>query len=110
MLLEKIDERLFREIEIIVKKKLPDTIIEINTSAPPDKRSYKVDFSLFKNLANGFDPIYNLEKSISGLINGLNDVKFQDINFRDSDLIRLNHLKKIKLTKKVDESLYLIKS
>jgi nucleoside-diphosphate-sugar epimerase len=93
-----------------VKKKLPDTIIEINTSAPPDKRSYKVDFSLFKNLANGFDPIYNLEKSISGLINGLNDVKFQDINFRDSDLIRLNHLKKLKLTKKVDESLYLIKS
>ena len=34
-----------------VARHVPGTKVSINTNAPPDKRSYKVDFSLFKSLA-----------------------------------------------------------
>ena len=41
--------------------------VSINKNAPPDKRSYRVDFSKFKN-ASGFSvPIKSLEVSISEL-------------------------------------------
>ena len=90
-----------------VQKKLPNTLIEINKNAPPDKRSYKVDFTLFSELAKDYQPLCNLEQSINNLIFGLNNIKFTDKLFRESYLIRLNHLKSLKKLNLIDENLYL---
>jgi nucleoside-diphosphate-sugar epimerase len=95
------------EIAQEVQKKLPNTIIEINKNAPPDKRSYKVDFTLFSELAKDYQPLCNLEQSINNLIIGLNNIKFNDKLFRESYLIRLNHLKSLKNLNLIDENLYL---
>ena len=40
------------------------TTVSINTNAPPDKRSYRVDFALFRSLAPDFIPQVSLDQSI----------------------------------------------
>ena len=42
-----------RDLAEAVATAVPGTKVSINTEAPPDQRSYKVDFSLFKALAPG---------------------------------------------------------
>ncbi len=91
-----------------VKAKLPETSIEINLNAPPDKRSYKVNFSLFEQLAQNYQPEYSLENSIDNLISGLRKVNFKDGDFRNSDLIRLNVLKNLKEQQVINNDLYFI--
>ncbi|HEX8279379.1 MAG TPA: SDR family oxidoreductase, partial [Segetibacter sp.] len=95
-----------KQLAEAVKEQLPDTTIEINTNAAPDKRSYKVDFSLFQSLAPDFQPEYDLKKSISSLIEGLQKTRFNDGNFRNSYLIRLNVLKDLKAEQILDENLF----
>ncbi len=65
--------------------------VSINTAAPPDARSYRVDFSLFRELAPAHQPRVDLAASIAGLVAGLRDIGFTDAEFRRSPrLIRLN--------------------
>ena len=71
---------------------IPNTTIQINKSALPDKRSYQVDFSLFNQMAIGFQPIITLEKAIEGLISGLTKMEFSEPKFRNSKYLRLNVL------------------
>ena len=40
-----------RELAEAVAQQTPGAKVSINTNAPPDKRSYRVDFSLFRSLA-----------------------------------------------------------
>jgi len=77
-----------------VAEQLPGTIISINENALPDKRSYAVDFSLFESLAPNFVPQIKLEESIRRLIFNLNHLEFNDKDFRNSNFIRLNSLRK----------------
>ena len=79
-----------KELAYKIQTSLPDTKVSINENAQPDKRSYKVDFGLFKNLAPNHQPVYNLEDSIQGLISGLKEINFQINNFRNSEFMRLN--------------------
>jgi nucleoside-diphosphate-sugar epimerase len=67
--------------------------ISLNSNAPNDSRSYKVDFSLFAKLAPGAIQC-SLDQTIDNLIEGLDRMKFNDINFRSSNLIRLNAIRK----------------
>jgi len=97
-----------KQLAETVAKMVPDTKIDINANAAPDKRSYKVDFTLFEKLAIGFLPEKKLEDSIIDLINGLTINKFNDIHFSDSRLIRLTILKRLKSDKIIDDSLYYI--
>ena len=71
---------------------MPGIDIRINKNAISDKRSYMVDFSLFKKLAPDFYPKISLQKAVEDLLQGLNNIKFNDKNFRESHLIRLNIL------------------
>ena len=68
---------------------MPQTKVSINTAAPPDKRSYKVDFGLFLKLAPLHQPRQTLNSSIAALRDGLQDIAFADREFRQSQLIRL---------------------
>jgi nucleoside-diphosphate-sugar epimerase len=81
-----------RDLAEAVKDAVPGTKVSINTSAPPDKRSYKVDFEQFRRLAPDHQPQQTLATSIAGLRDGLNQLGFADKNFRQSYMIRLKML------------------
>jgi hypothetical protein len=66
--------------------------VSINRLAPPDRRSYRVDFSLFRALAPAYQPQATLVETIDMLQQGLRAMRFQDQNFRDSSLVRLKVL------------------
>ena len=78
-----------------VKCVMPEVEIEINTDAQPDKRSYRVDFSLYEKLAPNYQPQVNLTQTISELKDGLEGMQFSDRNFRDSEHIRLKVLSRL---------------
>lgn len=75
-----------------VASAVPGTHVSINTNAPPDKRSYRVDFSLFKQLASDYQPMTTLDQTINELKYGLLSMQFSDARFRDSQLMRLKVL------------------
>jgi nucleoside-diphosphate-sugar epimerase len=75
-----------------VARAVPGTEVSINRLAPPDKRSYRFDFSLFKTLAPAHQPQATLLETIDGLREGLQAMAFHDQNFRDSSFMRLKVL------------------
>ncbi|MFT8674716.1 MAG: SDR family oxidoreductase [Acetobacter sp.] len=81
-----------RDLAEAVAAQLPGTTVSINTAAPPDRRSYKVDFSLMAELAPDHLPRMTLNAAIGELIDGLQGIGFADREFRQSPLIRLHAL------------------
>lgn len=81
-----------RDLAEAVAAAVPGTTISINTDAPVDSRSYRVDFSLYAELAPGHQPLTTLDDSIRGLIEGLHRMHFRDSDFRSSPLMRLQVL------------------
>jgi nucleoside-diphosphate-sugar epimerase len=73
---------------------IPGTDLSINMSAPPDKRSYSVDFSRFAKLAPEHQPQMTLDRSIAALRDGLRAIGFQDSDFRQSQFMRLKVLER----------------
>ena len=69
--------------------------VSINRDAQPDKRSYKVSFGLFRELAPDHQPQRDLRRSIEDLRDGLESMGFSDSNFRNSDYMRLKVLSKL---------------
>lgn len=82
-----------RELAEVVSAELPGTKVSINREAPPDKRSYQVDFSLFTSLAPEHVPAVSLKQSVQNLASGLREMRFSDGEFRASPLMRLRTLK-----------------
>ncbi|MDQ0512173.1 NAD-dependent epimerase/dehydratase family protein [Ancylobacter amanitiformis] len=82
------------ELAAAVARHVPGTKVSINTSAPPDKRSYKVDFALFKSLAPEWIPQVSLDQSIERLAGGLTGMAFADKDFRNSPYMRLKTLER----------------
>jgi nucleoside-diphosphate-sugar epimerase len=81
-----------KELANAVARSVPGTDVSINTSAPADSRSYKVDFGLYRSLAPDHQPVVSLDQSIQNLISGLKKMKFNDAEFRSSNLMRLRVL------------------
>ena len=81
-----------KELAAAVAWQIPGTKVEINLDAIPDKRSYKVDFAKFKELAPNHQPIVSLQEAVVGLKDGLMSMGFSDGDFRDSGFMRLNIL------------------
>lgn len=82
-----------KDLAEAVAAEIPGTKVEINLTAPPDKRSYKVDFSKFKELAPDHQPLVSLVEAVRELRDGLLEMGFSDGEFRNSEFIRLNVLK-----------------
>lgn len=61
----------------------------INPSASPDRRSYRVDFGLYRELAPRHQPTSSLDQTIHELHEGLRAIDFADADFRNSSLMRL---------------------
>jgi nucleoside-diphosphate-sugar epimerase len=81
-----------KDLANAVARSVPGTEVSINTSAPVDSRSYKVDFGLYRSLAPDHQPVVSLDQSIQNLITGLQKMNFKDADFRSSDLMRLRVL------------------
>jgi nucleoside-diphosphate-sugar epimerase len=94
-----------RELAEAVARNLPGTAIRVNSAAPPDKRSYRVDFSLFKSLAGSYVPRVTLDDSIVRLCDGLRKMNFSERNFRESNFIRLNTLRRYLASQRLNKNL-----
>ena len=81
-----------KDLANAVARLVPNTEVSINKNAQSDKRSYRVDFSLFRELAPEHQPLMTLEFTILELIDGLEAMKFTDANFRQSNYMRLKML------------------
>lgn len=80
------------EIADAVVAAIPGTTVTLNKDAAPDKRSYMVDFTLYKALAPAHQPQYTLSQSILELSNGLQAMNFKNNDFRNSFFMRLQVL------------------
>jgi nucleoside-diphosphate-sugar epimerase len=78
-----------RELAEAVAEALPGTRVSLNPDAAPDLRSYRVDFSLFRQLAPGHQPRHTLAATIAELHDNLLKMGFRDPDFRSSRLMRL---------------------
>jgi nucleoside-diphosphate-sugar epimerase len=83
-----------QELAEAVARQVPGTKVSINANAPPDKRSYKVDFALFRSLAPAYSPQVSLNQSIARLREGLVGIGFADKDFRNSPYVRLKMLER----------------
>jgi nucleoside-diphosphate-sugar epimerase len=81
-----------KELAQAVADSIPGTVVTINKDAPPDKRSYRVNFDLYQSLAPNHQPIYTLQEAIKELFEGLTLMEFKDGDFRNSLLMRLKVL------------------
>jgi Nucleoside-diphosphate-sugar epimerases len=86
------------ELAEAVARAIPPTKVSINFAAAPDKRSYCVDFTLFKQYAPNHQPRVTLQESIGLLRDGLAAIHFKDKDFRQSRLIRLRVLEQLVAT------------
>jgi nucleoside-diphosphate-sugar epimerase len=94
-----------KDLARAVAEQMPGTEVRINADAAPDKRSYRVDFSRWKELAPGHLPRLSLGDSIRGLVSGLRAMNFGDASFRESQLMRLRALNAHKASGRLDERL-----
>ena len=94
-----------KDLAAAVAAAIPGTAVSINTDAPVDSRSYRVDFGLYRRLAPDHQPVIDLRQSIENLINGLRRMHFNDAEFRSSDLMRLKVLQGHIDSKRIDADL-----
>lgn len=81
-----------KDLAEAVAAAIPGTAVSVNSEAPPDKRSYRVDFSMFRDLAPEFAPRISLADSVASLREGLAAMGFADTQFRNSQRMRLRAL------------------
>ncbi|MEO8325111.1 MAG: SDR family oxidoreductase [Nitrospirota bacterium] len=94
-----------RELAEAVAQVIPGTKISINEGAQPDKRSYQVSFERFMKLAPEFQPSIDLTTAIVELKDGMKAINFNNKDFRNSQLIRLNLLKRLNAAGLVTDNL-----
>ncbi|TFG90425.1 MAG: SDR family oxidoreductase, partial [Syntrophobacterales bacterium] len=94
-----------RDLAEAVARIIPGTNISINKDARPDKRSYRVNFDLFRSLAPDHQPLYDLDTTIRELRDGLEAMSFRDQNFRNTNFIRLNIIDFLRSRGYLDEQL-----
>lgn len=84
-----------KDLAEAVAKVIPGVSTSINKNAPPDNRSYRVDFGMFEKLAPAHQPQVDLLTAISELREGLDAMGFKDPNFRSSKYMRLEVLRQL---------------
>jgi nucleoside-diphosphate-sugar epimerase len=84
-----------RDLAASVADRLPGTRVSINSSAAPDRRSYRVDFSRYRGLAPQHQPRVSLPQSVEALAAGLRRIGFADKDFRNGPAIRLRTLNRL---------------
>jgi nucleoside-diphosphate-sugar epimerase len=94
-----------RDLASAVAKIVPGVSISVNKNAPPDNRSYRVNFELYERLAPEHQPKVDLLTAIAELREGLEVMDFKDPNFRSSKFMRLEVLKRLRARGMLDGNL-----
>jgi nucleoside-diphosphate-sugar epimerase len=94
-----------RDLAEAVARIIPGTEVFINKDAQPDKRSYRVNFDLFRSLAPDHQPQYNLDTTIQELKDGLEAMTFREQNFRNTNFMRLKIIDSLRELGCLDEKL-----
>lgn len=94
-----------KDLAEAVAEVIPGVSVSVNNKAAPDKRSYKVNFDLYRRLAPQHQPQIDLKRSIAGLKEGLERMRFNDPDFRSSRLMRLKVLKDLREKNLLNERL-----
>ncbi|WP_051718766.1 NAD-dependent epimerase/dehydratase family protein [Hymenobacter sp. IS2118] len=94
-----------RELAEAVAEHLPGTRVQISPHAPADRRSYRVDFGLFRQLAPAHQPLFTLADTIAELSSKLAEMNFHDPDFRSSRLMRLRALATLRENDELAEDL-----
>ncbi len=97
----------FQVIELAeaVAEIIENTQISLSKDAGPDKRSFTVNFNLFKSLAPNHQPSYTIKQAIRELQKGLTAINFKNQDFKNSSLIRLKALTKLQESKRINDQL-----
>lgn len=99
-----------KDLAEAVAKVVPGVSVSINTSAPQDSRSYRVDFALYRKLAPDHQPDVDLLTTIRELKAGLESMGFSDPNFRSSKYMRLEVLRGLRQKGLLDDNLQWIQA
>ena len=94
-----------KELAQVVAEVVEGCKVTVNPDAPPDKRSYNVNFDLFKKLAPDHQPIRDLKSTVKDLYENLILMGFNDPDFRKKNLIRLNVINQLMQNNILDENL-----
>ncbi|MBO9650485.1 MAG: SDR family oxidoreductase [Variovorax sp.] len=94
-----------KDLADAVAASVPGTQVSINRDAPPDRRSYRVDFSLYEKVAPKHQPLIELDQAIGDLLSGLKRSGFHDPAFRNSQYMRLKVLEAHMAANRLDERL-----
>lgn len=84
-----------RDLATAVAGAIGDVEVSINKEAMTDKRSYRVDFDLWRRLAPNHQPMESLSSTIAEMSEQLTGVKDLDAEFRRSTRIRLHRLQQL---------------
>lgn len=95
-----------REIAQKVCDLFDNVSLSINQDAEPDKRSYKVDFSLFQKLSGDVYPQRSLDDTIAEIADHIKSTHYDLRDFRKGPLMRLNMLKELIDDGRVNTDLY----
>ncbi len=88
-----------------VAELLGGVAVEINTNAAPDKRSYRVDFSRFASLAPNHQPQKDFATAVRELADEVRAIDLGEAAVRESRFIRLNVLRGLVQSGKLDGDL-----
>jgi nucleoside-diphosphate-sugar epimerase len=94
-----------KDLAYAVAEVIPDVEVSINKDAQPDKRSYRVNFDLFRRLAPAYQPQTDLITTIRDLRTGLEAMRFHDEDFRNSRFMRLKVLTHLRNKELLNERL-----
>lgn len=84
---------------------IPGVKISVNPDAPPDKRSYRANFDLFKQLAPDHQPLEDLISTVQEIKDNLVAMQFNDPDYRKSQLIRLEVISQLQASGRLDGQL-----
>ncbi len=82
-----------------------DIELDVNTEAAPDRRSYRVDFGLFRTLAPHVYPTRTLDDSVAAIDAALGASPLNLAGFREGPFIRLNLLRQLRESGVLDDRL-----
>jgi len=94
-----------RDLADAVAAAIPGTAVSLAANAQPDRRSYRVNFGLFRKLAPEHQPQTFLADAIEELRDGLRRIRFRDPSFRSSRHMRLEVLTELQGSGLLNENL-----
>ena len=104
---QNIENYQIKDIADTIKKAMPECEIEYTGEYGADSRTYKVNFTKIKKvLGKYYKPDWNIEKGIKELLKIYKQNKFSFNDFQSRKFIRLEQIKRIINSGKVDKHLF----